>query len=93
MKSLEAKILSASLGNSTSWCRPTPVFLGKQIKAGAFKPLTRSKLKNWDNLDRLCSKGPGTMTRATSKRLPYLWGHYGAIGYNEAKGSQGRARR
>ena len=62
----------------------TLTFSGKQIKAGAFMPLDRSKLKNWDNLDPTLLKALENNDPGNKYAFPYLWGTTG-IGYNEAK--------
>ncbi|MFO7704461.1 MAG: extracellular solute-binding protein [Halopseudomonas sp.] len=79
---LEAKLLSGSSGFDI--VVPSNQFLGKQIKAGAFKPLDRSKLKNWDNLDPTLLKALENNDPGNQYAFPYLWGTTG-IGYNEAK--------
>ena len=62
---------------------PSNNFLGKQIQAGAFQKLDKSKLPNWKNSIRRCSQlevsDPGNQYA-----VPYLWGTNG-IGYNVAK--------
>lgn len=79
---LEAKLLSGSSGFDI--VVPSNQFLGKQIKAGAFSPLDRSKLPNWENLDPTLLKALQTNDPGNQYAFPYLWGTTG-IGYNEAK--------
>ena len=79
---LEAKLLSGSSGFDI--VVPSNQFLGKQIKAGAFKPLDRSRLENWDNLDPVLLKALENNDPGNQYAFPYLWGTTG-IGYNEAK--------
>ncbi|WP_373185617.1 extracellular solute-binding protein [Halopseudomonas sp.] len=79
---LEAKLLSGSSGFDI--VVPSNQFLGKQIKAGAFMPLDRSRLDNWDNLDPVLLKALETNDPGNQYAFPYLWGTTG-IGYNEAK--------
>jgi len=79
---VEAKLLSGRSGYDV--VVPTNNFLAKQIKAGAFAELDRSKLTNWGNLtpelmQQLTLADPGN-----SHGVPYLWGTNG-IGYNEDK--------
>ena len=64
---LEAKLLSGSSGFDI--VVPSNQFLGKQIKAGAFMPLDRSKLPNWENLDP-------TLLRALETKVfgKFFWG-------------------
>jgi len=63
---------------------PSNHFLGKQIKAGAFQKLDRSKLPNWNNLDPALLKQLETNDPGNQYAVPYLWGTNG-IGYNVAK--------
>ncbi|MFN3579821.1 MAG: extracellular solute-binding protein [Pseudomonas sp.] len=79
---LEARLLSGSSGFDI--VVPSNQFLGKQIKAGAFKPLDRSKLSNWDNLDPTLLKALENNDPGNLYAFPYLWGTTG-IGYNEGK--------
>ena len=46
---LEAKMLAGSSGYDI--VSTTTGFYGRQIKAGAYEPLDKSKLPNWKNLD------------------------------------------
>ena len=48
-ETLEGKLLAGRSGYDV--VVPSNHFLGKQIRAGAFQPLDRSKLPNWSNLD------------------------------------------
>ena len=81
-ETLETKILAGDTGYDV--VVPSSSFLGRQIKAGAYQKLDRSKLPNWKNLD------PGLMAKLTdvdpgnAYATPYLWGTTG-IGYNEDK--------
>ncbi|HDZ55641.1 MAG TPA: extracellular solute-binding protein [Pseudomonas xinjiangensis] len=79
---LEAKLLSGSSGFDI--VVPSNQFLGKQIKAGAFMELDRSRLKNWENLEPSLLKALETNDPGNKYAFPYLWGTTG-IGYNEAK--------
>ena len=79
---LEAKLLSGSSGFDI--VVPTNQFLGKQIKAGAFMPLDRSKLPNWENLDPTLLRALETNDPGNQYAFPYLWGTTG-IGYNPEK--------
>ena len=47
---LEAKLLAGSTGFDI--VVPSAAFLGRQIQAGIFQPLDRSKLSNYQNLDK-----------------------------------------
>ena len=79
---LEAKLLSGSSGFDI--VVPSNQFLGKQIKAGAFLPLDRSKLPNWENLDPTLLRALETNDPGNQYAFPYLWGTTG-IGYNAEK--------
>ena len=48
-QTLEAKMLAGQSGYDI--VSTTMAFYGRQIKAGAYQPLDRSKLTNWKNLD------------------------------------------
>ncbi|KAF1066925.1 MAG: Putrescine-binding periplasmic protein SpuD [Pseudomonas citronellolis] len=79
---LEAKLLSGHSGYDL--VVPSSQFLTKQIKAGVYQKLDRSKLPNWNHLDprlmqRLEAADPGN-----EYAVPYMWGTVG-IGYNADK--------
>jgi len=81
-ETLEGKLLAGRTGYDV--VVPSNHFLGKQIKAGAFQKLDKSKLTNYANLDpvllkRLEQNDPGNLYA-----VPYLWGTNG-IGYNVDK--------
>ncbi|HEX5843162.1 MAG TPA: polyamine ABC transporter substrate-binding protein [Pseudomonas sp.] len=81
-ETLEGKLLAGNSGYDL--VVPSNHFLGRQIKAGVFQKLDRSRLPNWGNLDpqllaRLQVNDPGNQYA-----VPYLWGTNG-IGYNVAK--------
>ena len=79
---LETKLLAGSTGYDL--VVPTSFFLARQIEAGIFQPLDKSKLPNWANLD------PDLMGKAAkydpgNEHAPiYLWGTTGLI-YNVDK--------
>ncbi len=79
---VETKLLSGNTGYDV--VVPTASFLERQIKAGVFQPLDRSKLPNWPNLDsdilaRVAVHDPGNMYSVN-----HMWGTTG-IGYNVEK--------
>ncbi|MEO4012676.1 polyamine ABC transporter substrate-binding protein [Pseudomonas rossensis] len=81
-ETLEGKLLAGRTGYDV--VVPSNHFLGKQIKAGAFQKLDKSKLTHYANLDpvllkRLEQNDPGNLYA-----VPYLWGTNG-IGYNVDK--------
>lgn len=79
---LETKLLAGS--SQYDVVVPTMNFLGRQIQAGVFLPLDKSKIPNYANLDpaimqRLENQDPGNQYA-----VPYMWGTTG-IGYNVDK--------
>ncbi|SEL81178.1 putrescine transport system substrate-binding protein [Atopomonas hussainii] len=79
---LEAKLLSGSTGYDV--VVPSGQFLAKQIKAGVFQKLDKSKLSNWENLNKNLLKALDVNDPGNQYAYPYLWGTTG-IGYNPAK--------
>ncbi len=76
---LETKLLAGGTGYDV--VVPSGVFLARQIQAGVFQPLDKSKLPNsvnmWDSvLDRTATYDPGH-----KYSINYMWGTTG-IGYN-----------
>jgi putrescine transport system substrate-binding protein len=76
---LETKLLAGKTGYDLVF--PSGNFLARQIKAGIFRPIDRTKLSNWKNLDpqlmaRLEKYDPGNQYG-----IPYLWGTTG-IAFN-----------
>ena len=81
-ETLEGKLLAGNSGYDV--VVPSNHFLSRQIKAGVFQKLDKSRLPHWNNLDpqlleRLQSNDPGNQYA-----VPYLWGTNG-IGYNVEK--------
>ncbi len=81
-ETLEAKLLSGRSGYDV--VVPSNQFLAKQIKAGVFQKLDKSKLPNWKNLNPDLMKALETADPANQYAFPYLWGTTG-IGYNSEK--------
>jgi len=79
---VEAKLLAGKTGFDV--IVPSGSFLGRQIQAGVFQPLDRSKLTNWGNLDAAMMKRLENYDPGNQYALPYLWGTTG-IGYNVKK--------
>ncbi|MBF7730037.1 extracellular solute-binding protein [Pseudomonas sp. N040] len=79
---LEAKLLSGASGYDV--VVPSNQFLAKQIKAGVFQKLDKSKLPNWKNLNPDLMKSLETADPGNQYAFPYLWGTTG-IGYNVDK--------
>ncbi|WP_109513894.1 polyamine ABC transporter substrate-binding protein [Pseudomonas ovata] len=82
-ETLEAKLLAGKSGYDV--VVPSNNFLAKQIKAGVYQELDRSKLPNWKNLDPDLLKAVGDASDKGNKfAFPYMWGTIG-IGYNPEK--------
>lgn len=79
---LEAKLLASGSGYDV--VVPSANFLARQIQAGVFLPLDRSKLPNYGNLDPVLMKQLASNDPGNVHGVPYLWGTTG-IGYNVAK--------
>ncbi|MEQ9640628.1 MAG: polyamine ABC transporter substrate-binding protein [Alphaproteobacteria bacterium] len=79
---LEGKLLAGKSGYDI--VVPTASFLERQLAAGIFAKIDKSKLKNYGNLD------PGIMARLrehdpdNAHAVPYMWGTTG-FGFNVAK--------
>lgn len=78
-ETLESKLLAGRSGYDV--VVPSNHFLGKQIRAGAFQKLGKSKLPNWENLDPALLKQLEKNDPGNAYAVPYLWGTNG-IGYN-----------
>lgn len=79
---LEAKLLAGNAGYDV--VVPTAIpFLSRQIKAGVYMELDRSKIPNWANLDPELMKLVETADPGNKYSVIYQWGTVG-IGYNEA---------
>ena len=81
-ETLEGKLLAGRSGYDV--VVPSNHFLGKQIRAGAFQQLDKSKLPNWENLDPSLLKQLQKNDPGNAHAAPYLWGTNG-IGYNVDK--------
>jgi putrescine transport system substrate-binding protein len=76
---LEAKLLSGKTGYDI--VVPSSAFLARQIKAGVFQPLDRSKIPNYKNLDPVLMKKLENADPGNKYSIPYLWGTTG-LGIN-----------
>lgn len=76
---LEAKLLAGNSGYDL--VVPTAHFMGRQIKAGVFQPLDKSKLPNLENIDKDLLGFLEAVDPGNQYGIPYLWGTTG-IGYN-----------
>lgn len=79
---LEAKLLAGQSGYDI--VVPSNPFLAKQIKAGVFQPLDKSKLTHWQNLDGDLLKALEASDPGHQYAIPYLWGTIG-FAYNSQK--------
>jgi putrescine transport system substrate-binding protein len=76
---LEAKLLAGNTGFDV--VVPSASFLGRQIKAGIFMPLDKSKLTNYSHLDEGLMRKLQRVDPDNAHAVPYLWGTTG-LGYN-----------
>ncbi len=76
---LEKKLLAGQSGFDV--VVPSIAFLGRQIKAGIFLPLDKTKLSNYRHLDRELLQKLRFLDPKNEHAVPYLWGTTG-IGYN-----------
>jgi putrescine transport system substrate-binding protein len=79
---LEAKLLAGNTGFDI--VVPSLSFLARQIQAGVFMPLDKSRLTNYGNLDKDLLRRMATLDKDNAHAIPYLWGTTG-IGYNVNK--------
>lgn len=79
---LDAKLMAGHSGYDVVF--PSNHFMARQITAGALKPLDRSRLPNWKNLNPTLLKALQANDPGNRYGFPYLWGSTG-IGYNVAK--------
>ncbi len=77
---LEARLLSGKSGYDV--VAPTSEFLSRQIRAGVFMKLDKSKLSNWKNLDPQLLEMLSSHDKGNQYAVPYMWGTTG-IGYNK----------
>ncbi|MCU1749693.1 polyamine ABC transporter substrate-binding protein [Pseudomonas sp. 6D_7.1_Bac1] len=81
-ETLEAKLLAGKSGYDV--VVPSNNFLAKQIKAGVYQELDKSKLSNYGNLNKSLLKAVSVSDPGNSHAFPYMWGSIG-IGYNAEK--------
>jgi putrescine transport system substrate-binding protein len=79
---LEAKLLAGRSGYDIVVPSASP-FMARQIKAGGYRALDKSKLPNWKNLDPQLLALAATADPGNAHGVPYLWSVTG-IGYNTA---------
>jgi len=78
-ETLEAKLLAGNTGYDV--VVPSGAFLGRQIQAGVFQKLDKSKLPNLSNIDPVLLKATEAFDPGHDYSVPYFWGTVG-IGYN-----------
>lgn len=79
---LEGKLMAGSTGFDL--VVPSASFLERQLTAGVFQPLDKSKLPNYKNLDPELLKMVAQHDPGNKYAIPYLWATTG-IGYNVDK--------
>ena len=79
---LEAKLLAGNSGYDV--VVPTSNFLQRQVAAGVYQPLDKSKLPNLANMDPKLMESAGAYDPGNEHAVIYMWGTIG-IGYNVAK--------
>jgi putrescine transport system substrate-binding protein len=79
---LEAKLLSGKTGYDVVF--PSNNFIGRQIEAGVFLEMDRSKMPNFKHLDKGILKVLDSVDPGNKYSVPYMWGTTG-IGYNVKK--------
>ena len=79
---LETKLLAGGSGYDV--VVPTATFLARQIQAGVFQKLDKSKLSNLSNMWDMVQKRTEAYDPGNEYSINYMWGTTG-IGYNKAK--------
>ncbi len=79
-ETLETKLLAGSSGYDL--VVPTASYFERQIKAGVYAPLDKSRLPNWKNMDPQLMQLVAMHDPDNAHGIIYMWGTNG-IGYNE----------
>jgi putrescine transport system substrate-binding protein len=79
---LETKLVTGNTGYDV--VVPSLTFLARQIQAGVFMPLDKSKLPNLTNMDPAIQANIAVLDPGNTHSVNYLWGTTG-IGYNVKK--------
>ncbi|MFY2765012.1 extracellular solute-binding protein [Arenimonas sp. MALMAid1274] len=79
---LETKVMTGNTGYDI--VVPSLTFLARQIQAGVYAPIDKSRLKNYANLDPAMMALIAQNDPDNGHSVPYLWGTTG-IGYNVEK--------
>jgi putrescine transport system substrate-binding protein len=78
-ETLEAKLVVGNTGYDIVF--PSSSFFARQIKAGIYQRLDRSKLTNWSNLDQWVLQQQAAYDPGNAYAVPYMWGTNG-VTYN-----------
>lgn len=78
-ETLEAKLMAGTTGYDL--VVPTTSFLGRQIQAGIYQEIDKSKLKNYGNIDPQILEAVAPFDPGNKYAVPYFWGTVG-IGFN-----------
>ena len=78
-ETLEAKLVLGNTGYDIVF--PSSSFFARQIKAGIYQKLDRSKLTNWSNLDQWVLQQQAAYDPGNAYAVPYMWGTNG-VTYN-----------
>ncbi|GAA0235629.1 polyamine ABC transporter substrate-binding protein [Marinomonas primoryensis] len=76
---LEAKLMAGGSGYDV--VMPSNSFFERQVKAGVYQAIDKSKLSNYGNLDQTLAKQIEKHDAGNLHNIPYAWGTIG-IGYN-----------
>ncbi|EXI89364.1 MAG: Putrescine-binding periplasmic protein precursor [Candidatus Accumulibacter sp. BA-94] len=68
---LQGKLLTGKSGYDVVY--PSVEYAGKQVQAGIFQPLDRSKLPNWKHLDPLIVQAIDAADPGLRHVVPYMW--------------------
>lgn len=68
---LQGKLLTGKSGYDVVY--PSVEYAGKQVQAGIFQPLDRSKLPNWKHLDPLILQAIDAADPGLRHTVPYMW--------------------
>jgi putrescine transport system substrate-binding protein len=74
-ETLEAKLVLGNTGYDIVF--PSSSFFARQIKAGIYRKLDRSKLTNWSNLDQWVLSKQAQYDPGNVYAVPYMWGTNG----------------
>ncbi|PCE23422.1 spermidine/putrescine ABC transporter substrate-binding protein PotF [Paraburkholderia acidicola] len=81
-ETLQSKLMTGDSGYDLVW--PTNDFMAKQIQAGAFRKLDKSRLPNLKYLDPALLKLVAKSDPGNEYGVPYMWGTVG-VGYDRTK--------